>query len=443
MFTGKRKRTGALGAAAAFLAAGVGLGLGPAPTPAAATTPASCTGTHWVASWAASPTDSIVPTDATGALTPQTLTRQTLRMIVTPHLGGSSLRIHLSNRFGTTPVTFGRVTVGVQTNGAAARDIVPLTFQNSTSVTIPAGQDVVSDPAALTFTAFESLAVSLYVPGIYIAPTKHWNANATSYYSLSLSGDLSQRESGGSYLGRTGAWLFVNGVDVVAPAQTSAVVAFGDSITDGFVGATALSIPADASVADKNGRYPDRLQRRLDAGGIPISVVNAGIGGNQLLTDGQPLQTGPSGLARFDVDAQALAGAAGVLALEGINDLGLGGATADELITGYTQLIDRAHAAGLKIWLGTITPASNALVDGTLLAPDSEQHRQTINTWIRTQTLADGFVDFDAALRDPANPSVLRSAYASVDNLHPNLAGYQAMADAVNLELLRSVTCHG
>nr|MDT0665067.1 hypothetical protein [Micromonospora sp. DSM 115978] len=208
----------------------------------------------WVASWAASPTDSFFPTDATGVPTPQILTRQTLRMVVTPHLGGSSFRVHLSNRFGGAPVTFGRVTVGIQTTGAAAKNIVPVTFGNAASVTIPIGQDVVSDPAALTFSAFTPLAVSLYVPNAHVSPTKHWNANATSYYSLPLTGDSTRQQSGFGFVGKTGSWLFVNGLDVLAPAPVRSVVAFGDSITDGFVGASPLSIPADASVADTNGR---------------------------------------------------------------------------------------------------------------------------------------------------------------------------------------------
>ncbi|MBL7502186.1 SGNH/GDSL hydrolase family protein [Frankia sp. CNm7] len=434
-----RKRASLAGAAVAVLLATAGLSS--ARLTAAAAAAPGCAGDHWVASWVASPTDSLVPTDATGDLTPQVLTYQTLRMIVTPHRGGSSLRIHLSNRFGASDVSFGRVTVGRQTSGAAATNIVPVTFGNAQSVTIPKGQDVVSDPVALTFAAFAPLAVSMYVPGIQTPPTKHWNANATSYYSLPLTGDSSRQQSSWGFFGDTGSWLYVSGVDVLTPARTRGVVAFGDSITDGFVGATPLSIPADAAVADTNGRYPDQLQRRLDQAGIPISVVNAGIGGNQLLTGGEPLQTGPSGLARFDKDVLAQAGVAGVLVLEGINDLGLSRSTAEQLIAGYTQLIERSHAAGLKIWLATITPASNALVDGTLLAPNSETSRQQINSWIRTQTLADGFVDFDAALRDPADPSILRPAYASVDNLHPNLAGYQAMANAVPQDLLSSVTC--
>ncbi len=401
----------------------------------------NCTGNGWLASWAASPTDATVPTDATGLPTPQLLANQSLRMVLTPHLGGTSLRIHLSNRFGTAAVTFGRVTIGTQTTGAAVGAMAPVRFGGAASVTIPAGADAVSDPVVLGFSAFQPLAVSMFVPGDQTAPTKHWNANATSYYSPPISGDRTADHTGASYLGLTGSWLYVDGVDVIAPAPTRSVVAFGDSITDGFVSATPLSLPADSSVANKNGRYPDDLQRRLDGAGIPVSVVNAGIGGNQLLTDGEPSQTGPSGLHRFEEDALSQAGVGGVLLLEGINDLGLSGRTPADIIAGYTRLIDQAHAAGARIWLGTITPAANSIVDGTVTAPDSERNRQQINTWIRGQHLADGVADFDAALRDPADPSTLLPAYASVDNLHPNLAGYQAMANAVDLGMLAATSC--
>ncbi|EFC84168.1 GDSL-type esterase/lipase family protein [Parafrankia sp. EUN1f] len=434
---------GAVAAALAGLAALAATVLTGPEMAAVAAVGTDCPGTHWVASWAGSPTDSLVPVDATGARSPSALTDQTARMVVTPHLGGSSLRIHLSNRFSSSPVTFGRVTVGVQTSGAAAAGIVPVTFGTAPSVTVPAGQDVTSDPVALTFSAFTPIAVSSYVPGVVNGPTKHWNANATSYYSAARSGDLSAQSGGAGFTATTGAWLFVNGVDVMAPADVRSVVAFGDSITDGFVGAAALTVPADASVADTNGRYPDVLQRRLNDAGLGLSVVNAGISGNQLLTDGRPFHAGPSGLARFGIDALAQAGVDGVLLLEGTNDLGMSSSTPEQIIAGFLQLIERTHAAGAKIWLGTLLPASDALVDGTALAPNSEDYRQRVNSWIRGQTRADGVVDFDAALRDPANPTVLRAEYASVDNLHPSPAGYRAMANAVDLALLDTTTTGG
>jgi len=392
---------------------------------------------QWAASWTASPTDAATPLDAAAIAVPVAVSDQTFRMIVTPHLGGTVLRIHLSNRFGSAPMTFGHVTVGIAGSGSVQQP-VNVTFGGQSGVTAPAGQDVVSDPVDLTFQAFQPLAVSIFTPGLQGAPTKHWNANATSYYSLPLSGDLA---SAGSDLGfplATEAWMFVEGIDVEAPQSTGVVVAFGDSITDGFVASTVASLPVSLSAADKNGRYPDDLQRRIDAAGIPLSVVDAGISSNRLLTDGGGQFEGPSGLSRFQTDALGRPGVTGVLVLEGINDLGIPPATttADQLIAGYQQLIAEAHAAGVKIWLGTIMPASNALFDGTLPAPQSETYREQVNAWIRSQQLADGVVDFDAAMRDPSDPNVLNPAYASVDNLHPNLLGYQVMANAVNLSML-------
>lgn len=403
----------------------------------------SCGASDWVASWAASPTDALVPVDATGTSVPTSLLHQTLRMVVSPHLGGSSVRIRLSNRFGSAPITFGRVTIGRQLQGAAVVGALPVRFGGNAGVTLPPGADVVSDPTSLTFAAFDRLAVSMYVPDYTGSVTKHWNANATSYTTPPLSGDHSAETGGAPFTTKIGSWLYLTGVDVVAPAPNRSVVAFGDSITDGFVGATELSVPADASVADTDSRYPDFLQRRLIAAGIPVSVVNAGIGSNMLLTDGRPLMLGPSGLQRFQTDALAQPGVGGVLILEGINDLGLTQKSADEIIAGLTQLVHQARAAGVKVWLGTILPASDAIVDGTLMAPNSDRDRRRVNDWIRQQGLADGVVDFDQALRDPANPSVLRRDYASVDRLHPSPAGYRAMAQAVDLTMLATAACRG
>lgn len=397
----------------------------------------ACTGSHWVASWAASPTDSFTPFDAELAPVPEFLTRQTLRMIITPHLGGSVLRLHLSNRFGAKPMTFGRVTVGRQTAGAAARHIKVVSFRGARSVTIPAGKDAVSDPISLTFGAFAPLAVSMYVPVTASPPTKHWDANATSYYSAPLSGDLADRRSANGFLFTTDAWFYVDGLDVQAAPVVRSIVAFGDSITDGFVAADPASLPVTSTIANKNGRYPDDLQRRLDSAGFAVSVVNAGIGSNRLLTDGEPILAGLSGLQRFREDALDLAGVTGILLQEGINDLGLPArVTASEVIDGYRKLIAEAHSAGKKIWLGTLLPASNAIVDGLSALPNGERYRVHINTWIRHQRLADGVVDFAKALEDPADHSILRQTYSGPDHLHPNLAGYRAMAAAVNLPMI-------
>ncbi|HET9731192.1 MAG TPA: GDSL-type esterase/lipase family protein [Acidimicrobiales bacterium] len=404
---------------------------------ARATSPAG----RWVASWAASPSDGSFPTDAALLPVPAAIYDQTARMVVTPHLGGSVLRVHLSNRFGSAPVTFGRVTVGTATADGVA-DLTGVTFASHETVTVPAGADVVSDAVRMPFAAFEPLAVSVYLPGQQGAPTKHWNANATSYYSPPGTGDLSTVATDTGFTTPTEAWFYLDGIDVEAAAPTRTIVAFGDSITDGFVASNPASIPVSLQVADKNGRYPDDLQRRIDAAGVPLSVVNAGVSDNKVLSDGgsqQPM-AGPSALHRFGRDALDVPGVSGVLFMEGINDLGGPGSTvtASQLISGYEQIIAMAHTAGKKIWLGTIPPASNAVFDGTLLAPASEANREQVNAWIRSQHLADGVVDFDRALRDPANPTVMNPAYAGPDHLHPNLLGYEVMADTVPLSMLCS-----
>ena len=392
------------------------------------------TSPQWVASWAASPSDDSFPIDPTLDLIPGVWVNQTIRDIITPHLGGSELRIHLSNRFSSSPTTFGHVTIGYQVGGANASETTNVTFGGSNSVTVAAGQDVVSDPVTFSFAAFEPLAVSIYMPGVPGSITKHWNANATSYYTITASGDKTNQWSGADYLSSAASWFYLDGLDVVASVPTRSIVAFGDSITDGFIGGSAISLPESATATNANGRYPDDLQRRLNAAGIPISVINAGIADNQLLTSGS--LSGPSGLSRLSEDALSKPGVVGVLILEGINDLGQGGATPATMEAGFAQAISEVHAAGLKIWLGTILPASNSLPDGTSAAPNSEIYREEINAWILSQNLADGVVDFDAALRNPAVPSQLAPQYASVDNLHPNLAGYQEMANIIPLSLL-------
>jgi lysophospholipase L1-like esterase len=405
---------------------------------AAASKPAPCRANSWVASWTASPTDSFPTVDPTLQPSPSTLTDQTVRMVITPHLGGTMVRLHLSNRFAHRSLAIGHVTIGRQGAGAATGAPVEVTFSHRESVTVPAERDIVSDPVAMNITANFPLVVSIYLPDASSPVTEHWNANATSFYTDRGSGDQTSQTSGAAFAHRTYSWFYVAGLDVQAPARS--LVAFGDSITDGFVGGSPLSLPVSLSVNDKNERYPDFLQRRITAAGMRLSVANAGIGSNQLLSS-LGLMTGPSGLSRFDADALQVSGAAGVLLLEGINDLGLGHARAAAIIAGYRQLIARTHAAGKKIWLATITPAANAVIDGVLLAPRSEIDRRAVNAWIRSQRLTDGVVDFDAALRDPASPSQLLPAYSGPDHLHPNAAGYERMAATVPLTALAAIAC--
>ncbi len=399
----------------------------------------SCPDNHFITSWATSPTDSVTPVDANFGVTPTVVSDQSFRSVITPHMGGSTLKVRLSNRYGATPVTFGHVTVARQADGPDADGTpVPVEFSGSGDVTLGPGEEIVSDPVDLSFGSFDPLLVSTYVSGVAGPPTQHWNANATSYMAPPGSGDRTGDASGGAFSDASGAWLYTTGLEVGAPADAGTLVAFGDSITDGFVGSGRVPIPADASVNDSDHRYPDALQRRLDEAGSPVAVANAGIGSNQLLVNAEPLFLGAAGVDRFHRDALDLPGAYGVIVLIGINDLGLNPTvTTQAMIDGYRNLVSQARDSGKKIWLGTITPASDALVDGTLLAPQSDRMRTEINDWIRSQDIADGYVDFDAALRSPDDPSVMRADYASPDHLHPNPAGYRAMADAVDLAQIR------
>lgn len=422
----------------------VGLALGGALAPGAGAGTAVDTETgssadHFVSSWATSPTDSVTPIDANFTPSPSIVSDQSLRMAITPHMAGSKAKVRLSNRYGATPVTFGHVTAGQQANGFNADSTVPVTFSGSRSVTLQPGQEIVSDATELEVNSFEPLLVSMHVDGHAGPPTQHWNANATSYMSPVGSGDLTSETSGRGYSIKTNAWQYVTGLEVAAPDDAGAVVAFGDSITDGFVGSSQIPIPSDSSVNDSNHRYPDALQRRLDDQGQPTSMVNAGIGSNQLLVSGEPLFLGAAGVDRFKRDALDLPGVYGAIVLIGINDLGLNPlVTTEKMIDGFKNLIRQADAADKKIWLGTIAPASDALVDGTLLSPNSNRMRNEINDWIRGEgkDLADGMIDFDETLRDPDNPAVMRADYSSPDRLHPNPAGYQAMADTVDLAMI-------
>ena len=320
-----------------------------------------------------------------------------------------------------------------------------VTFGGQTSVTIPAGQDAVSDPVKLSFAAFQDLAVSVYVPSVVVDPTEHLMTRQTSYQSPMLSGDHAAESSGAAFTETTTGsfstgWYFLDGIDVVAPGSVGAVAAFGDSITDGYQGM--LASTEQLGTIDTDGRYPDDLARRLIAARVPLSVLNAGISGNRLLTSSPSIvSAGPSGVSRLAIDALGQAGVTDVIVLEGINDIaGSPTPAASQLIAGYEQLIAQAHAAGVRIQLGTITPTGGSVVASYGDAA-ANALRDQVNQWIRTQQLSDGVIDFDAAVRDPADPSRLNPAYDGGDHVHLNLAGYRAMARAVNLGLLARPDC--
>ncbi|MEV6607361.1 SGNH/GDSL hydrolase family protein [Kutzneria sp. NPDC051319] len=348
---------------------------------------------------------------------------QTIRMVVHSSIAGSSPRITLSNLRGTTPLSVGAVDVAVQGGmaTAVAGSHHTVTFSRSKTLTIAAGSEAVSDPVPMSVAAGQNLLVSVFLPKATSSATWHSDAFDTTF--LSNAGDHSRDDGDGNYIAARTSWFYLSGVDLVPTTARSTVVAFGDSITDGY------NTPTGAYQ-----RWPDDLARRLAAAGAPHAVVDAGLGGNRVLTDVPNIWQGISALKRFQHDALGIAGVRTVILMEGVNDLHAavntagGPLTAADLIGGYQQLIAQAHHAGVRIIGGTIMPDNEPA--------DREATRQAVNDWIRTSGAFDGVVDFDHAMADPANPHSLNPPYNSGDGLHPNATGMQAMADAVDLKLL-------
>ena len=358
-------------------------------------------------------------------------------MILTPHLAGPTLRAHLSNRFGAQPLTLDRVSIAQRQSGASlvSGSSRSLTFGGRRSVTLPAGADVVSDPLRFTVVPFVDLAVSLYVPGVTGPATEHFTARQTSYLTGLTTGDRSADVDGAAFATTTTSWYFVDGIDVMAPSDSAAVVTFGDSITDGYRGQGSAGVPNPEGL-DLNVRYPDFLQHRLLAAGRQLSVLNAGIGGNRILRNGG-VRWAERRVTPAAGDAISQAGVTDVIILEGINDIGqTPQASAADIIAGLEQLVEQLHIAGLSVLLGTLTPAGGT--DGIYGSAAVNDTRQAVNTWIRSSGVADGVVDFDAAVRDPQDPSRINPVYDGSDHLHFNPAGYEAMADAVNLAALQT-----
>jgi lysophospholipase L1-like esterase len=349
----------------------------------------------------------------------------TFREIVHVSIGGPTVRVVFTNEFGTDPLTIGAAHIAVSQGGSTVNLVsaAGLTFGGRTMVTIPPGALMVSDPAELKLPAGSDLAISFYLPAQPIHQlSQHGGADQTSY-----------TEPGNVVGAKTfdnpseiKSWLFVKGVDVKTGARGAAIVAFGDSITDGAFAAL-----------DHNARWPDELARRLlaDNRTADIGVLNEGIGGNRVLHD----NTGPSALARFDRDVIAQAGVKYLIVLEAINDIGhaydpnrtYDVVTADDLIAGYVQIAERAHMHGIKVYFATLTPYTGA----KYASPAGEEVRQALNHWIRTTSQIDGFIDFEKATQDPANPGMFLPAYDHGDHLHPSDPGYKAMGDAIDLSL--------
>ena len=385
----------------------------------------------WVATWGAG----MVATTPGGA---PDLSGKTLREIVHTSVGGSRVRVWLSNRFGSSPLHIGAVHIAVSAgvsaganpdgiadeSGVAAGTDRTLTFNQSDSVVILPGAEVVSDPVALDVPELSSLAVSMYFPDRTTATTEHTDAQQTSYAATGNLVDAANL-AGKDWPQRH--WYVLSGVDVDAPGD-SAVIAMGASIVDGY-----------HSTWNDNHRWPDDLATRLAAdantrkAGV-LGVVDVGIGGNRVLLDGY----GPSASSRFNRDVLARSGVRYLIVLEGTNDIGRFavdhqpyGDFAQRLESGLAQLAMQAHQHGILVFGATLTPYKDCFY----YSAAGDEVRQEVNQWIRTSGVLDGVVDFDKATRDPQNPLRYLPRYDSGDHLHPNDAGYQAMANAIDLSM--------
>ncbi len=352
----------------------------------------------------------------------------TIRQFVHLTATGKVLRLRLSNLTGTTPLHIGAASVGLATPGRA--DVaapLPVRFDGRADVILPPGAELYSDPIAMPVQAGSDVAVSLYFPDTVTTPTGHSAARGTTFL---IAGDATARAALPEAQA-IGGWWSLSDVEVQDAVQRRTIVTIGDSITDGY------------GIADNsNRRWPDDLARRLAASPATrgFSVVNTGIGGNRVLLDG----LGPNLMARFDRDVIERPGVSHAILLEGVNDLGVltrehpvdaatHQAMVRQIIAAYRQLVERAHAHGIRLIIGTITPFQGN--DYYHAGPETEADRQAINRFIRTADIFDGVVDFDLVVRDPAKPDHLLPAYDSGDHLHPSMAGYQAMAEAVPLSL--------
>lgn len=407
-----------------LLALFVALALLALATPAVRAAPAGCGGSRWVGAWGTAPS-----TEGPSYMD------QTVRVVVNPTRGGRRLRLRLSNRFGSGPLTIARVTVARRRSGArlVASSLERVLFRGRRSVTIPRGADVVSNPVRVRFRAFADLAVSMYLRGPSGPSTQHPVANEVASYTVA--GDRTRDTAGARFGSPAQAWPFLAGIVVEAPRRVRTLVALGDSITDGFQSRVAQR------PGERNSRWPDFLARRLGKRDAPFSVVNAGISGNRLRLDGLIPIYGPNALSRLDSDVLAVPGAREAIVLEGINDIGQEPpASPDEVIGSLRQVILRLRLQGVRVLVGTLTPSGGYAVP-TYGDAESNARRLTVNSWIRTGGVPDGVIDFDKAVRDPNDLSRLRPAYDSGDHLHPNARGYQRMANAIPISLLAPEGC--
>ncbi|HEU5403388.1 MAG TPA: GDSL-type esterase/lipase family protein [Terriglobales bacterium] len=375
--------------------------------------------TCWVGTWASSPQlaeAKDIPAEMSGGSV-------MLRQFVRVSTGGNKIRVRLSNAFGTTPLVISSAQVAIATGVGKVEEgtAKELAFDGEKTVSIPAGALAVSDPVDLSLPYLGDVAITMQLDGTPAGITTHPGSRTTSFiWSGTPTGtpDLSQAV-------KIDRWYFINGIDVESPSCAGSVAIIGDSITDGR-----------GSTTNGNDRWPDLLMRRIEATGETrgIGVLNHGIGGNRVLRDG----LGPNALARFDRDVIAQTGVRWLIVFEGVNDIGTrihsektnqSWATAGDIISGFKQMILRAHTHGMKAYAATITPFGGSFYD----SPETEEERTKVNQWILTSGSFDGVVDFDKIVRNPQEPDRLLPAYDSGDHLHLSPAGYTIMADAVPL----------
>lgn len=399
----------------------------------------------WVGTWSAAMTWRPGPASSTAAapaVVPQTPNApsgppagiqfhdQTIRNTIHASIGGSRVRVVLSNAFGTLPMTVGAVNVARRDVDAAiiASTSRSVRFAGQSAVTIPAGAQVVSDPVDLAIDPLADLAVDIYLPG----DTAAWGSALTVHGSGATTNYVSgpgnhAGEPSWTPVATTPAWFLLTRVEVAAADNAAAIVAIGDSITDGT-----------RSTVNGNARWPDVLARRLQAAPETrgLAVLNAGIAGNRLISENAP-SAGINVLARLDRDLLAVPNVKYAVVLEGINDIGMRGQSvgpsAADLIAAHSQIAERAHTRGLKIFAATLTPFEGA----AYFTDEGETKRLAVNEWIRTSRIYDGVIDFDRVTRDPEHPARFLPAYDSGDHLHPNDAGYNAMGEAVQLGLFK------
>jgi lysophospholipase L1-like esterase len=387
----------------------------------------------WITTWAATPAPRWSDDLPAPFGVPEVLENQTVRQVARISVGGNSVRVVLSNAFGAKPLTIGAGSVAIagKDGNVDQSTFKPLTWGGKSSVVVPPGAPILSDPIALSAEALSEISVSIFLPKKTALSSVHWDGVQTAYISGpgNFANDAAFKADS-----TLKSRLFLSDIWVDAAPESQAIVFFGDSITDG-----------NCSTPDANNRWPDHIAKRLQEANRKVAVVNEAFSGNRVLTDGM----GVNALGRFDSDILSHPKVSTVVLMMGINDIGWPGENAitpddkepaaQDIITGYKQLIDRAHAHGIRIVGATLTPFAETfkgLPTEGYYTPEKEKIRVAVNEWIRTGGGFDGVIDFDKVMEDPAKPGYLRDDYDCGDNLHPNDAGYKAMADAVDLDVL-------